>query len=74
MLRAFFFEKEENIERLFYGVTQGAARMAEDIVYTVSLNQTVQRKHSYLMCYYLILSVLVFTRGHFKPTNSTKLI
>ncbi len=49
-----FSEKEENIERLFYGVTQRAAKMAEDIVYTVSLIQTVQRKHSYLMGYYLI--------------------
>lgn len=64
-----FLEKEENIERLFYGVTQRAARMAEDIVYTVSLIQTVQRKYSYMMGYYLIL---VFLRGPFKPTNSTK--
>ncbi len=49
-----FFPRKENIERLFYGVTQRAARMAEDIVYTVFLIQTLQRKHSYLMCYYLI--------------------
>ncbi len=49
-----FSEKEENIERLFYGVTQRAAKTAEDIVYTVSLIQTVQRKQSYLMGYYLI--------------------